>query len=158
MKLEKRFRHSRGYGVHSPFLYKVVREAMMPRKVATTDTRLRGELVAAGVGGRTATRLQNYLSMVGYTRWAINKAEAFTEGTLFVATPDCPHEVVEQMAEMCGVDGTTMATLCVIHHKGKAERVWRRELVEGHKGMSAEKPRFTFLFFNPALPKQHIII
>lgn len=130
----------------------------MPRKVATTDTRLHGELVAAGVGGRTATRLQNYLATVGHTRWTIDRAEAFTEGTLFVATPDCPHEVVEQMAEMCGVDGSTMATLCVIHHKGKAERVWRRELVEGHKGMSAEKPRFTFLFFNPALPKQHIII
>jgi hypothetical protein len=158
LKLEERFRHSRGYGVHSPFLYKVVREAMMPRRVATTTPLLREELVALGVGRRTAVRLQNYLDIAQHTCWAIDTAEGGAQGTLFVATPDCPHEVVEQMAEMCGVDGTTMATLCVIHHKGKAERVWRRELVEGHKGMSAEKPRFTFLFFNPALPKQHIII
>ena len=157
MKLEKRFRHSRGYGVHSPFLYKVVREAMMPRKVATTDTRLRGELVAVGVGGRTAVRLQNYLSTVGHTHWAIDKTEEVTEGTLFVATPDCPQELVEQMAERCEKEGTT-TTLCIIHRRGRAQKEWRRGLVESHKGMSAEKPRFTLLFFNHALPKQHIII
>lgn len=157
MKLEKRFRHSRGYGVHSPFLYKVVREAMMPRKVATTDTKLRGELVTVGVDGRTAVRLQNYLSLVGYTRWAINKAEEVTEGTLFVATPDCPHEVVKQIAERCQ-EGNAMATLCIIHRRGRTEKKWRREFVGAHKGMSAEKPRFTLLFFNPALPKQHVII
>lgn len=158
MKLEERFRHHRGYGVHSPFLYKVVREAMMPHKVATTAPRLREELVAAGVGERTAVRLQNYLSLVGHTHWAIDTAEGTTEGTLFVATPDCPPGVVEQMAERCSREDTTVATLCVIHRRGRAQREWRRGLVESHKGMSAEKPRFTLLFFNPALPKQHIII
>ncbi len=130
----------------------------MPRRVAAADTRLFEDLVAVGVDRRTAVRLQNYLSLVGHTHWAINKAEGVAEDTLFVATTDCRQEVIELMSDICGKDDTTMATLCVIHHRGRRGKVWRRELVDSHKGMSAEKPRFTLLFFNPALPKQHIII
>lgn len=131
---------------------------MMPRRVATTTPLLREELVALGVGRRTAVRLQNYLDIAQHTCWAIDTAEGGAKGTLFVATPDCPLGIVAQMTERCSRENDTIATLCVIHRRGRKQKEWRRRLVAEHKGMSAEKPHFTLLFFNPALPKQHIII
>ena len=153
-------RHSRGYGVHSPFLYGVVRQAMMPRRVVGGPTQLHSDLQAAGIDKRTATRLQNYLYYVGLSEWTINKVPPFgAEDMLMIATPDCPADVLKQMMSIVGSEEhNTKATLCVIHRRGKTSKRLRRRLVAEHKGMSAEKRHFTLLFFNPALPKQHIII
>jgi hypothetical protein len=156
LKLEKRFRHSRGYGVHSPFLYKVVREAMMPRKVATTDTRLRGELVAVGVGGRTAVRLQNLYTLEGYGAWRIDSPAA--EGELAIATPHATDQEVVAMATACAkAEGSTLA---ILHPIGgsKMRRTLCRRLIAKHPSMSASKLSLTLLFKRADLHKQHIVI
>ncbi len=161
MKWEQRLRHSRGYGVHSPFLYGVVRQAMMPHHMVGGPTQLHSDLQAAGIDKRTATRLQNYLHHVGLSEWSIDKVPSIgAEESLMIATPDCPTEVLKQMITTVvgSEEHNTKATLCVIHRRGKTSKRLRRRLVAEHKGMSAEKRHFTLLFFNPALPKQHIII
>ncbi len=154
MWLEEHLRHSRGYGVHSPLLYRIVREAMMPRKVVGSDTALYDALRARGVGRRTATRLQNLLSLEGYTAWEIDgMAEA---GAMMIATAKCSEEQLRVMARRLG---EREGVLCILHPIGShTRRRLCKELIAAHHSMSASKPAFTLLFSRKDLQKQHINI
>lgn len=153
-KWEQHLRHSRGYGVHSPFLYGVVRDSMMPRKVMG-DNALYNELRSRGIDKRTAIRLQNYLHHEGFTRWSIGPEEELSS-QLCILPEECPEEMVSQMhQELC--HHAERATLCLLHSTKSRKRM-RDRIVTDHPCMSAEKSRFTLLFLNPSLPKQHIVI
>lgn len=152
MWLEEHLRHSRGYGVHSPLLYRIVREAMMPHSVKGSDTSLYNALRAQRVGRRTATRLQNLLTTEGYGAWRIDTVAG--EGELMIATAEC-HE--EQLRAMARVLWEQEGVLCILHPIGNCTR--RRlckELIAKHRSMSASKPVFTLLISRKDLQKQHI--
>lgn len=154
MWLEEHLRHSRGYGVHSPLLYRIVREAMMPRRVKGSDTSLYDALRARRVGRRTATRLQNLLTTEGYGVWRIDAVAG--EGEMMIATAGC-HE--EQLRAMARVLGEQEGVLCILHPIGsRTRRRVCRELIAEHHSMSASKPTFTLLLSRKDLQKQHINI
>lgn len=154
MWLEEHLRHSRGYGVHSPLLYRIVREAMIPREVVGFDTALYDALRTRGVGRRTATRLQNLLSLEGFAEWSIDcLAEA---GAMMIATAECSEE---QLRAMVTALGEQEGVVCILHPIGKcARRKLCRELIATHRSMSASKPTFTLLISRKDLQKQHINI
>lgn len=154
MWLEEHLRHSRGYGVHSPLLYRIVREAMMPRKIKGSDTALYDTLRARGVGRRTATRLQNLLSLEGYTAWSIDSpAEA---GAMMIATAECSEKQLRAMATALGEQE---GAVCILHPIGsRTRRKLSGELIAAHHSMSASKPTFTLLLSRKDLQKQHINI
>lgn len=157
MKWEQRLRHRRGYGVHSPFLYEVVRSTMMPRKMTSDDRRLYDALRNKGVDHRSATRLQNYLLHVGYECWTIDQCPDNNQAkVLCIATRQCPTDELERLLNACQ-EHKEEATLCVFHRSKEAKAECNR-LVEQHSSMSAEKPRFTLFFHHRPLPKQHLII
>ena len=54
-----RARYFRGHGVHSPFVYTIVREVFMRRELLPGDRALYGALLEAGVSRRRAVQLQN---------------------------------------------------------------------------------------------------
>ena len=66
-----RMRHFRGHGVHSPFVYAIVRQVLMRRTLLGADTSLRDALLRAGVGMRRATELQNLMTHCGYRTFAL---------------------------------------------------------------------------------------
>lgn len=154
MYLWDHIRHRSGFAVHSPFMYGVVRKAMMPRKVVGGGRELYDAVLAAGATRRTATRLQNYLTHLGYPAWAID--ECVAEG-LVVITPKCDapkvHAIVAELAE-----GNKNATLCLLHRRDKARKALAAQLVTTHASMSASKREFTLLVYGRKLPKQHIIL
>ena len=155
MWLDEHLRHSHGYGVHSPFLYRIVREAMMPRRVVGCDRRLYEALVARGVGRRTAVRLQNLCNLEHLEAWSIDGATT-AEAGLMIATRECSDATLEQMHKAQSHSG---ATLCILHegrNRAALERCGR--VVEQHSSMSAEAWAFTLLFCRKDLRKQHIII
>ena len=155
MWLEEHLRHRSGFGVHSPMLYRVVREAMMPRKVKGEGQELYNALRAVGVDRRSAVRLQNLFTLEGYTAWKIDEPAA--KGQLAIATLRATTQCVEQMAAECRT--TPHSTLCILHPIGSlARRRVCRSLVKGHPSMSASKPAFTLFFSRPDLKKQHIVI
>ena len=154
MYLWDHIRHRSGFAVHSPFMYGVVRKAMMPRKVVGQNKELYDALVAAGATRRTATRLQNYLTHLGYPAWAID--ECVAEG-LVVITPKCEAEKVHAIAAELA-EGSKNATLCLLHRRNKARKALAAQLVARHPSMSASKREFTLLVYGRKLPKQHIIL
>lgn len=153
MWLDEHLRHGRGYGVHSPFLYRIVREAMMPRGVMEGDTTLFDALRSKGVGRRTATRLHNLHVVENYKVWGIDECKG---GGLMVATPECEESRVGEMIRTLGEQG---GALCVLHPVGnRPRRELCRRLVAEHNSMSASKVGFTLFFSRHDLRKQHITL
>ena len=155
MWLEKHLRHRSGFGVHSPMLYRVVREAMMPRRIKGTDCELYDKLREVGVGRRTATRLQNLYSLGYYNSWSIDTPP--TENVMAIATPRASEEFLAQMAFHNCQNSNSL--LCVIHPWRKpSRRRYCKRLIEQHNSMSASKTTLSLLFRRPDLLKQHIIL
>lgn len=156
MWLEEHLRHRAGFGVHSPMLYRIVREAMMPRKIKGADRGLYEALMARGVCRRTAVRMQNLYSLEGFTAWKID--EVAREGELAIATLSASKELTEEMVAACR--NHTPSTLCILHPVvgGGKRRALCREILQSHPSMSASKPSLTLLFNRADLHKQHIVI
>ena len=152
MWLIKHLRHSRGYGVHSPLLYRIVREAMMPRKIAGTEHALYDALRAQGICKHTATRLQNLYSLEGYEAWRVDQT-AKAEGELMIATAKCEEQIVASMANALREHE---GAVCIIH--SPRNRQLRKSLITAHPSMSAANCQLTLLWWRKDLRKQHIII
>lgn len=156
MWLEEHLRHRSGFGVHSPMLYRVVRKAMMPRRIVGPDSDLYEALRAAGISRRTAIRMQNLYTVEGHSAWRIDTPAS--EGELAIATPRATDQEVEAMAVACAqAEGSTLS---ILHPVGgaKSRRTLCRRLIAGHPSMSASKPSLTLLFQREDLRKQHIVI
>lgn len=52
-------RHWRGHGIHSPFMYGIVRNVFMKSKITGPDTRLYDELRRERIGRKHAVKIQN---------------------------------------------------------------------------------------------------
>lgn len=155
MWLEEHLRHSRGYGIHSPFLYRVVREAIMPLRVRSKEKALYKALRAKGVGRRAATRAHNLLTTLGYTSWSIDEPNGNNEG-LSIATPECQLQMIEAMV---GGLRTRSGAVCVIHRLGdQKRRAICKGLIIGHNCLSASKPTMKLFFSQQGVSKQHIVI
>lgn len=144
-----RARHFRGHGVHSPFVYALVRETFMKRRLRTSERDLYDALVRAGVAERRAVQLQNLFSHCGYRTFGLNCAEGVDMNVL---TRDFPADRLADMLRLACERGTT---LCVMNPYDDALRAERcRRLVGAHASTSVDN-RGYLLLFNNHLPKQH---
>lgn len=154
MWLIKHLRHSRGYGIHSPFLYRIVRESMMPRQIVANDDSLYRALRTKGADRRTAIQLQNLYEREHYPSWSIDKSG--DKEALTIATESCSEVTIRSMAQSLKEHN---GTLCILHKPLNRQRKgFCRAIVAEHHSMSAEKRKFTLLFSRHDLRKQHIVI
>ena len=103
-----RARFFRGHGVHSPFVYAIVRQVFMKTELREGDRSLYAALRERGVNERRAVQLQNLFIHCGYNRFGMNRA---TEADLCIATADTPTDRLPQLAEAARREG---ATLCIM--------------------------------------------
>ena len=143
----RRARYFRGHGVHSPYVYNIVRQVFMSSKFIGDDRTLYDALVARGTSQRRAMQLQNLALHCNYATWSID-AEG---GELVILTLDCDAEALVHHAEAAR---TAKATLCILTPYHTAER-WQTccSLVEGHPSTTVDN-RGYLLLFNNHLPKQ----
>ena len=149
----KRARYWRGHGVHSPFVYSVVRQVFMCSKLyANSATDLYDALLALGVAKRRAIQLQNLIAHCRYQSFAIDCSVEQMEGCdLVVASRSIAPELLLMMADKAS---QIKCTLCVMSPSIDSQRDKAcRQIVSNHKCTSVDN-RGYLLIFNNHLPKQ----
>ena len=151
----KRARYFRGHGVHSPFVYSLVRQVFMRRRVEGADTALYTELLLRHVSRRRATQLQNLYSHCGYENYlfADSLPMALDGVELCIVPRECS---VEELHLLTDEAQRTQTTLCILAPRDERARNRQcRRLVSEHHGTSVDNRGYLLLFNVEGLPKQH---
>lgn len=150
-------KHYRGFGVHSPFVYGVIRNAIMKHDPQGEDHSLYEELRSRGFSKRRAAQLQNLYGFQSFTSAAFagedGRIPEMDAGTLCLAMSSFPENA---MPELVGRARETGCTLCVVSPRETRNRKRMSSgLVDSHRYTSIDNRGFLLLFFNDRLPKQH---
>ena len=146
-----RARYFRGHGVHSPFVYDIVREVFMRDKLLPGDKTLYRLLKENGVSERRAVQLQNLAIHCGLQTFGLNRADA----ELCVATPDLPRAETLALVRAASTAGHTVAVMSP--YEGCGRQALCAQIVAGHRSTTVDN-RGYLLIFNNHLPKQHFRI
>lgn len=148
----RRAQHFRGHGIHSPYVYDIVRKVFMQRELVAPSRDLYDALEARGVAIRRCTQLQNLVAHCKYSSWAID-SEASCD--LIVCSLATTFDHLERYAEYARERG---ATLCILAPYNNADRLRVcRAIVAGHRSTSIDN-RAYLLVFNNHLPRQRFIL
>lgn len=152
-----RVRHYRGFGVHSPFVYGVIRNAIMKHDPQGEDLALYNELRGRGFSKRSAAQLQNLYTSQNFTSAPFAEQEGvfpkLDDATLCLVMPSFPDGDTFALAEKAKGTG---ATLCIISPYGSRSRnKLARRLISQHRHTSIDNRGFLLLFTGERLPKQH---
>ena len=143
-----RARYFRGHGVHSPYVYSIVRHVFMSSKLNTERADLRDALLRLDVPKRRATELQNLVAHCDCTSWSIDTLQPCQ---MLIATMATTFEQLMEYADYAREQGVT---LCIMRPYNNAER-WAvcSQIIEEHPSTSVDN-RGYLLIFNNHLPKQ----
>ncbi len=144
-----RARYFRGHGVHSPFVYAIVRQVFMKHELSGKEHALYDTLRRCDVNERRAVQLQNLYTHCKYKSFGLNRASGIELG---IATPEATVEELTALAAEARRCGTT---LCILDpYADKARRECCQRLILAHPSTSIDN-RAYLLLFNGDLPKQH---
>lgn len=147
-----RARYFRGHGVHSPFVYSIVRQVFMSHKPLSAETALRDALLAVGVPKRRALELQNLMTYCRYQTFVFDEPSA----ELCIATRALPRSETFQLVRDAGGKGATIVVM-----EPYADRERERmcgTIVAGHGSTTVDNRGYLLIFNNKYLPKQHFRI
>jgi hypothetical protein len=148
----KRARYWRGHGVHSPFVYTIVREVFMCRKFKSEQRELFNALTNKNVAERRAMELQNLLLHCKYSTYAIDvKAEQMDGYDFVIATLDEGNDTLTTLAQRAAELGITLCILSPSYDRNR-DKVCQ-DIVKNHRCTSIDN-RAYLLMFNNHLPKQ----
>ncbi len=147
----KRARYWRGHGVHSPFVYGIVRQVFMTSKFISEERALFEALIEKSVAKRRAVELQNLITHCGYKSFSIDSTESTKRCDMVIVTLSTPTERLRAFAERAMQDKTTLAIISPYYDRERAEMC--KKIVETHRCTSIDN-RGYLLLFNNHLPKQ----
>lgn len=143
-----RVRYFRGHGVHSPFVYAIVREVFMRGDLLPGDRTVYRALMQAGIPERRAVQLQNLAIHCGYATFGLNRADA----AFCVLTRDLPRMRTLALVRTAAAKGHTVAVMSPC--EGRERQAMCRQIVASHRSTTVDN-RGYLLIFNNHLPKQH---
>lgn len=143
-----RARYFRGHGVHSPFVYAIVREVFMRHELLPGDRALYDALCRAGIPQRRAVQLQNLAIHCGYADCGLNRADA----ELCVVTADVPRAETLALVRAAALAKHTVALMAP--YAGRERHALCAQIVAEHCSTTVDN-RGYLLVFNNHLPKQH---
>ena len=143
-----RARYFRGHGVHSPFVYDIVRKVFMQGKLQNTDSALYSALLSKGVAKRRSVQIANLAEHCGYDSWCIDTME---QKQMIILTLDTHYMELARYAEYAREKG---ATLCIVNPYNTRERLnVCLDIIDAHPSTTVDN-RAYLLVFNNHLPKQ----
>ncbi len=146
-----RVRYFRGHGVHSPFVYAIVRQVFMSSKLNDHESVLHDALLSRGFVRRRAIQLQNLYTHCNYNSFAID--ELTNPCDLCILTPDVDDQTTRDIVRRAARRHTTVALMSP--YDGRERAALCQELSEDHCCTSVDNRGYLLLFSNPDLPKQH---
>jgi hypothetical protein len=147
-----RVRHLRGHGIHSPFVYSIVRDVFMPRSLTDTNHReLYDTLRGLGVWRRYARQIQNLYTHCGFSSFRINDRCGGAENCLFVMLPE--YAALQSDMDSAWRNGNAV----VVMHSHDTYRQARaiRDLIYKDVCLSIDNRGYTVFFNNDKLPVNH---
>ena len=146
----QRAKFYRGYGVHSPFVYVLVRRAFMAKSVrAQGDSSFYDALMRSGVAKRRAVQLQAAFDYFEAKRFSIDALE----GVFRILTEEYPTELLAEACKAAQLDGVTVVIMKPYADKERQSAC--QGIVEHHNSTSVDNRGFLMLFNTKKLPKQH---
>ena len=145
-----RARYFRGHGVHSPFVYNIVRQVFMRSTLAVAEDQLYASMIEAEVPRKRAVQLRNLVGHCSYESVGIDCA---CEGHDFVVlTHRTPSQMLESIANEAQRNATNLAIIAPYASRERDEAC--RAIVAAHRSTTVDN-RGYLLVFNNHLPKQH---
>lgn len=150
--------HYRGFGVHSPFVYGIVRHSLMEKhRLAGTDKSVFNALAAMRVSSKRATQLQNLYTWCAYKRFFIltdtDNSDALDDTTICFVMPSLPES--ETFALAAKAKDTGCAICLMAPYESHKRSKLCHELIRRHTHTSIDNRGFMLMFCNPRQPKQH---
>lgn len=149
----KRARHFRGHGVHSPFVYSIVRQVFMSSKFITDDsyytTIVYGALLEQQIPHKRALQLANLCAYCGYREISYGRPCA---ADLIIVPQGVDPENFAPYVQIAGECGATLVIM--MPYLNNKRDMACREIVAQHKCTTVDN-RGYLLIFNNHLPKQH---
>ena len=145
-----RVRYFRGQGVHSPFVYSIVRKVFMRSDLMRKSDLFDRLLLAGDIPYKRVVELCNLAEHCSYQTVGLDYER---EGCDFVVlSAKFPTEELEAVAEAARISGTTLAIVAPYANRERNEAC--RRIVAAHHSTTVDN-RGYLLVFNNHLPKQH---
>lgn len=153
-----RIKHFRGHGIHSPFVYSMIRQAFMKRRLTSSDASLYNDLRRVRCSRRVARQLQNVLNYCRYKDYSlITSADTSDSNTpesrLIVVMHTVDVDTMRVMIHKARQYKTGVAVVYPRHNR--ARFIACRKEVGSGKYLSIDNRRFILFFSEERLPVQH---
>lgn len=149
-------RHWRGHGVHSPFMYGIVRNVFMNNRITGSDRSLYQALIKRGVGQKTGILLQNLYTHCQMDQYVLigNSTYEIPNGRVFcVLLPQTPLDIIATVAPQ-----TLNRPCCLVMLSPyRTTQKWKlaQQLCDEHPCVSVDRRVMMLYFVDPKLQPQH---
>ena len=151
-----RVRHYRGHGIHSPFVYSIIRHVFMKRKVTGSDKHLYNALRACGVGNHAAVQLQNLHSYCNYTGFSIvdhDNLQLEMDTDFYVILPDVEPGTLNRILNQQA--GGNRTVVIMFPRQSRSRMKLCAGMIRNCHCLSIDNRSYVIFFQNPKLPVQH---